>query len=324
MKKFIIKCSIAIIFIFFLLVGVDYLISIGLQKSNDYRFQAWSDIMKDNVDADVLFLGNSRAAMHFDVEAFDSILGCKSYNFGKFGLPIYLTMYPFLYYRELCKDLPKYIILNIDYLSFGDGHTAVNLPEISPYILDATLRNKILQNEDWFANNMFSNMYIPFYRYYGYNDEIILGMQSLLKMSPKKTQSVRGFMPAPNDNRKADFSNVTLATNVYNRKITPWATQWIETEILQWCKDNDIQVILVHTPIYEYNTQRKHVTHISEFDSVLNYYITQYNLSYLDYSNDSLSFNAHNFSDLVHLKHHAATQFTIKLAHDLDSLGIIR
>ena len=55
MKKFILRILYVFVGSCVFLVLLDLIVSKGLQQSKDYRFQVWTDIMQDSINADVIF-----------------------------------------------------------------------------------------------------------------------------------------------------------------------------------------------------------------------------------------------------------------------------
>lgn len=259
--------------------------------------------------------------MHFDVEAFDSVLNCRSYNFGRQGLTGNLTVYPFLVFKEKTNNLPKILIYNVDYLTFPEGKFPwmQNLPQIAPYIGDKVLRNRVLSNDEWFDTK---EMYLPFYRYLGYTDDILEGLSSfcLNKKVSIDEQSKRGYHPLVSNGKSPNLDDMV---NLRNFDVSKSNVQIVEEEVIRWAVEHNIKVLLVHAPMYCYNIHEQQVRSMDEYKNVIRNWVDKYDLIYLNYSHDVMSYDASYFVDLVHMNKDAAKKFTVRLANDLESLGII-
>lgn len=78
MKRFLCKLLIFSAILYVLAWGLDYVISKGLLKMEDYRFMPWNEMMKGNIDADIVIMGNSRGFSHFEPWTIDSICGMRT------------------------------------------------------------------------------------------------------------------------------------------------------------------------------------------------------------------------------------------------------
>ena len=104
MKRFLIKTTIFLLITFGLAWALDYTISKGLLKMEDYRFMSWSDMLEGDINADVIILGNSRGLSHFEPWTIDSICGTKTYCLGLGGYPINVEL---LKYHCYLLHIPK-------------------------------------------------------------------------------------------------------------------------------------------------------------------------------------------------------------------------
>jgi lysophospholipase L1-like esterase len=84
---------------------------------------------------------------------------------------------------------------------------------------------------------------------------------------------------------------------------------------LRYCKENDIQVILVFTPLYikatDYTADKEEVMQIYHSFS------EKYNIPFLDYSHDPLCYDTIYFHNAMHLNKKGAELFSLKLANDI-------
>ena len=86
-------------------------------------------------------------------------------------------------------------------------------------------------------------------------------------------------------------------------------------QYLQFCNNNNIQVILTYTPEY-YNAHEITKNRKEEFD-LYRYFAKKYNCIFLDYSSDSLCYNSKYFYNSQHLNKEGSEVFSKRLAVDL-------
>ena len=83
-----------------------------------------------------------------------------------------------------------------------------------------------------------------------------------------------------------------------------------------------IDIVFVSSPIYVGATEK--VENLSDFYDFRKRFSEKYDIPVLDYIYDSISYDTAYFYNATHLNKTGAELFTIKLCHDLDSLGILQ
>ena len=89
-------------------------------------------------------------------------------------------------------------------------------------------------------------------------------------------------------------------------------------QFLKDTKENNIKVILIYTP--EYIDGQKFVKNRNEILKIYKNFTKKYNLSFLDYSNNNLSFRKDLFYNSSHLNKIGSEIFTKILSSDLKAL----
>ena len=87
------------------------------------------------------------------------------------------------------------------------------------------------------------------------------------------------------------------------------------------CRKDSILVVLIHSPF-----ERRGFEKIQNNDDMLNLFrdiAYRHGIPFLDYTNDLICYDTLNFYNAMHLNSHGADIYSAKLAHDLDSLGLI-
>ena len=118
MRKFIIKSLGLGLLILSFAIALDYMISMGLRRTDCYRYQVFNEIFKDNLDYDMLIMGNSRGFSHFNPRIIDSICHVNSYNLGLGGYPINAQVSEYHCYKAH-NGIPKTIVQQVDFMTLN-------------------------------------------------------------------------------------------------------------------------------------------------------------------------------------------------------------
>ena len=90
---------------------------------------------------------------------------------------------------------------------------------------------------------------------------------------------------------------------------------------LDECRREQIQVVFVIAPYYIGATRK--IEDLDGWYSMISAIAEPFDVPILDYTYDSLSYDTTYFYNASHLNREGAALFTQKLAHDLDSLGLV-
>ena len=184
MKKFVCKW---ILFIVCMLV-VDYAFGILFDYLRNHAKGGPTlndTYVSKNCDADILVLGSSRAAHHYDPDILDSI-GGKAFNGGMDGMGIVLGLGRYLLCAE--KHVPKVVIYEItpefDYMVYGNNPSKY-LHYLRPYYKNASIKAIFDRLESRFEQlKMVSNIYCN-------NSKLLANIGDFII----KRENVRGFYP---------------------------------------------------------------------------------------------------------------------------------
>lgn len=320
MKVFIKKALIYIIILIICAIGLDWMISDGLRKVDSFIYQPWTYIKQGSHYHDVLILGNSRAQGHIDPAILDSICLCNSYNLGIEAYHMNMHLLKYDYYLQN-NSKPQNIIYQVDLATIHRPpiKRGSNSEQFLPLFYEKYWR-------DLFADLGYNtlDLYCPLYRYFGYHTAIRQGLLECLGIKHFTVNpSSKGFKGwnmmmdqrhIPDDLLQIDMSN-TFTTN---RQDFIVFENFIKT-----CKKANITVLLVYSPIYE--KVEKQLTDRETFEKYMHEVADKYNVVYLDYTkNLEFCSNKSYFSSPGHLNLLGAEVFTTKLAHDIDSLGLLK
>lgn len=308
MKKFIgISLFLAAI-IYGINFGMDILISNKFQHNTNRKYVGWNEIIHQQLNADIVIMGSSRAWVQYNPFVLDSILSINSYNLGIDGSNINRQITKYNVYAHYQNSIPKCILINIDYVSTLFCGTGYEREQFFPMMIDPYLRKEICQVEPF----SFPELYIPIYRYTTYK-----GLYLVLKEASYNGMSIyKGYQgqeslwngEAYNDMEIFHFQPDERALEMFN-------------DFLRERQSEGIQIIFCYAPIYSGLTEK-----VDNMEEVYNIYETlsqRFQIPIIDYNYDKMCSDTTLFYNATHLNKKGAEIFSVKLAHDLDSLGII-
>lgn len=211
MKVFIKKALIYIIILIACAIGLDWIITRGLQRVDDFIYEPWTYIQKGNHNHDVLILGNSRAQGHIHPAILDSICNCDSYNLGIEAYLMNMHVFKYNYYLQY-NQKPRLIIYQVDLATIHQSEIkqGSNSEQFLPLFYDKYWRERFLN----LGYNLY-DLYCPLYRYFGYHSAIRHGIMEGLGLKHfELNQACKGFKGW---NEDMVFSNVQVEIEQINR-----------------------------------------------------------------------------------------------------------
>lgn len=317
MKRFLIKTSIIGFIIYCAAWAVDYTISRGLYQMDDYRFTSWREIQSEDINADLVILGNSRGYSHFEPWTIDSVCGLSAYCLGLGGYPINVELLKYNLYRAH-NVIPKYIVQQVDYYTMNvlQAPHQHQSEQFLPLIYDREIRSDLSR-----VGYTWKDLYLPLYRYWGYQQVIKNGLIECLGLKHYVDQPTR----LGHHYERGVWNGTELARmDTVVAKMDTTAMRIFEEYMAASYKEG-IKVILVNSPTYVgANNKTKGLEQVNAyFDSIASVYNTvywNYNENY-DLCNDTA-----NFCVSVHMNPEATHRFSVDFAEDLkgylDSLGM--
>lgn len=308
MKRFIIKISIFLAVVYAAAWGLDSTISKGLYEMDDYRFISWREIISGEINADMVIMGNSRALSHFEPWTIDSVCGLNSYNIGLGGYPINVEQ---MKYNLYCAHnvRPKYIVQQVDYytlkiLSAPHQHQS---EQFLPLVYDLSIRPDLKR-----IGYTWKDLYIPLYRYWGYQMVIKNGLLERLGIKHYITDPSR----LGHHYERGQWDGTELAKmDTIHAAMDTSAIRLFE-EYLQQCDHDGIKVILVNSPTYVGANQK--TNGLENIDAYFDSIASAYNTVYWNYNVDyPLCNDTANFCVSVHMNPEATHHFSIDFANDL-------
>jgi hypothetical protein len=238
---------------------------------------------------DVVILGSSRANNHFVAEMFED-KGLKTFNYGMTGGQFFeanLLLKLMIERKYKIKNviLEADLNLSIDYQA--EGVSAKFLPYLP---VSETIKKKFEKGQDF--RELY---YIPFYRYIKFETRIGI-REAFFTLIHKKSSWLNHNGYYPLLNQKGNMKNDI-------RKLNPLAHNKYYEQIKQICKDNNINLIAVMTPMCE-NTKG-----INYFDKVQKLYPEIHNY-------ENVVVEDRFFSSCGHLNNTGARLFTARIVKD--------
>jgi len=310
MRKFVLRIILFCLVPLVLLIPLSMIVDKGLQKSRHFYFSEWNDLYAGRIQADMLFMGSSRAWVHFSPQIFDSAYHLNSYNLGLDGTTVDMQLERFhIYLRHNRK--PRYIIQEVGL------HTAIlrqkELPQYAqllPYLSDTAIW-RIYKKQ--YENASLAERYFPLFKY---NNQLPLIKEGILSFlgrgtAATKYKGYRGQLLSWD----SSFSNfVRDNPRGYALSIDSTAID-IFKDYLKWCKEQDVKIILVYAPSY-YEAGR-YITNLSDIKNLISDIAAEYDVPYLDYTENYLDSNKRYFYNSQHLNKEGAEIFSRMVVRDI-------
>ena len=293
MKKFLLKTGLFLAFV----VVADLAFNKAMSwiaprvKGGEY---GRDNYISNEVDADLLIFGSSRAECHYNAQMIEDSLGIISYNCGQTGHSVFLNYARLLMIKE--RHHPKIIIYDIaagfDLLTDNDNYKDMSFLKLH-YDRDG-ISDIICDIAPLERYKMLSGMY-------KYNSNFLQLL--LVWLHPVSDAGIKGFRPYKNSN------DVWLTPPP---KRTEWAYDSLKISYLNKIIEStrDSKLYFVVSPLWQgMNT---------EIMKPAKEMCAKYNISFIDFSNDPKYVeNTKLFKDYAHLNATGADEFTKDLIHEL-------
>lgn len=310
MKRFVKKVFIYCLVLFAFAFCVDYHISHYLRYNKSREFKAWGDLYNQQLSSEVVINGSSRAWLQYNPIVLDTILNTSSFNLGIDGSGINRQILKYYVYCKRQNTLPKLIIQNLEFATMAQTAGYEREQFFPMFIFD----RKSMEQFSRFENFSFFEKYLPCYRYIGY---------------PQLAQSAFWLNHL--------YYGDSLVKGYYGRNITWDGTEYNKIENIDYSQDpvalkmfdgflNDVtgkgtKVLFVYAPIYIGVTKK--IADIKSMNEMYDTLAKKYNIPILDYSYNSICYDTAYFYNATHMNKKGSELFSVKLAHDIDSLGIL-
>lgn len=254
-------------------------------------------------EIDVVFLGSSHSYCTFDPDILDEKMGCNTIQIGSGSL----DLVPLSYYVQEVFQYQTPCLIVIEAYSFcdkrvpGEGGQGID-SEVSRDNAMKAMRwgkNRIKGNLDMFGRKAALKKMLPFWDNHA-------NWQNLEYMETRLRYLIRPNVADSEDRYEKSQSVMSEKTAKAYYDMKPVTTQWEMREdqkeafhtIMEICRQNETQVILVMAPIYK--EWRSHVNYESRHSQIQEL-ADEYGVQFLDYNDkelyDSLNINEKHFRD---------------------------
>lgn len=284
---------------------IQYKIDNAAQHSYASPYSSFNYIHNDTLNADIVVFGNSRAQCHYFGNMLDTLLGVDCYNLG-------LSGYSFDYQYNLQilpyikkNTIPRLLILEVGPQAFFRHWNDDFRKEFLPYLNNKYFKFylDVCEEVSW------KDRILPI-KYYGWGINELFAIYHSTQAGSKYKDC---FTPIKINNYTNNFLDTTYALE-HNDIIIQYFTDCINI-----CEEKDLSLLLVCSPMHKGDFYDK--CRMNEFWQLIDSLAP--NIPKLDYS---LMFGSDTtyFAESTHLNMLGAEIFTTKLAHDIDSLGLLK
>lgn len=293
----------------FISAVTDIAVTRIIRNSKTRIIVAWEDIVKSNINADIIVLGSSRADCGYNPAIFEEILEKKCYNLAMYGKTVDMDIMRYNLYKQYAHKRPSIIIWDVFHNTFCYSGRWMD-EQFTPYIFHKDVWNSICNNRH---NYCYSDRFIPLLRYWKRTGIFQYALHNTFDTCVYNGYCAQSYLWDQNkltdlkriENKSIECSyNDTLITDFNNKLI----------EIKKDCKN----VILVYSPLY-FDGQSK----IKDLDNLVSFYAQlaeKNDCVFLNYLDHPICKDSTLFHNAEHLNSCGADVFSEILAHDLDSI----
>ncbi len=283
-----------------LLYAARYLHYRGLLRQQQGYYAKYSTCFFKENHFNVLFLGSSRAEMHYNTALFDSITGLNSFNLSLAGATPQVAFAAFKAYL-LHSRAPDYMVYEVDYHALK--HRSRGIKEFNNYF--PFLQNPVLLQEFNAIDRRMKHFY--------YNPCFSFPYTGFKNLST----SLHGWLGIPNSTDSLYYKGYFkeqrrpplnfIPEKKYYAFINPTDRSYLDSIILL-CRQNSIKLCLASSPVFgggavELANKKQMISQLKNIAGI-------HHLQYFDLSSLPFCNNRHLFIDHYHLNYRGALKFT--------------
>lgn len=307
--------------IFFGLISayiMQFIADAGLKKIENSIFQDWDRLLGGKLNSDIIILGSSRSFVSLNPNILEKTTNLSTYNLS-FNAGSYNLQN--LKYKAYLKNNtpPKIIIQNIDMAHFTESN---RIP--APYQFIPFLDNKNLQSGlVCYFDEYLLKTSLPLYKYNSEHRLLLKGIQSFFGRTYILFPTQKGFS-SKNISFKRDSSNIERLKSLEKESInqTKYSKGIISIEnLVDTPKISQTLVVLIWLPEYSERLELNKELRLYLKNQVKKIVADNKSAVFIDYSNDSISFDRKYFYDTFHLNKEGAQLMSKKLADTLKAIN---
>lgn len=295
MKKFIKKLVLFCILASIIAYCTDFIFS-KLNQPSGYM-KGWQDIYANNINADLLVFGSSRAQKSFNPKIIEDLLPISCYNLGLINARMQIDYLRLLEYLRVCSQKPKYVTLEIDFFTFGMQQSLSNHWQLFPYML---FNNNHYHCTNFMTGYNYFDYFVPLVRYSGYSSTII--KNSILE----DETFYKGFIPI----------DTYMTKDIVEQQKSFWKEE-IQAdsikinylyEFINTCKSYGIKLNFVFIP--QFQDIEKGLIGYDSISNMIKNIAKINNIPFGDFSKPQFNDDTTYFYDMRHLNSRGADKFT--------------
>ncbi len=269
------------------------------------EFPTWNAIIEGKVNSDILIYGSSRAWVQVNPSLIRDSLNSTAFNLGIDGHNFYLQN---LRHKMLLEfnSSPKIIIHIVDISTFQKTDELYNSDQFLPYML---WNSNIKKATSTYKGFNFLDYYIPLLRYYGKTEAIKVFIKLIIKPQSNAIERIYGYQ-GQNKTWNSDFKKAKEKLDHIQVVLDTCLISKFNNYLID-CKSKGIKVLLIHPP--EYIRSQSFIKNRDDVISLFKDFEERLDVSFYDFSDNSISYNRNNFYNTTHLNQNGSELFTNKI-----------
>ena len=267
------------------------------------------------MDADLIINGSSKALVQVSPFILDSILKSNSYNLGLDGTSFIPQKLQYDLFRKY-NHKPELVIQIVSHSTLVKSQALSGAVKFAPY-LDNTEVEDVTRRYVSFSNY---DYLLPLIKYSGDPSAIVNGILNFIGLDAKKDSRYKGYLEK---DVAWDYSFEKFIETNENGILIHLDSTSIDLfeKYIAKCKEDRVNIVLVYPPTY-FESQN-YIVNLTDIIAYYNNVSTEYQVPFLNYSKNEISFLKKYFYNSQHLNKKGAELFSERLALDLDSLKLM-
>jgi hypothetical protein len=267
-----------------------------------------NSIMTGQVNASVLVSGSSRAMYHYDVRIIEEQTGQSAYNIGRDGTKLHEQLALLRLYLKHNRP-PQFLIQNVDITAFQPNDDITDPKQYVAWLSDPDIYGPLASQKRYYMAYKMSPLFALAAT--GGMRDAVLG---LLRVNADGKSEYKGYSPQ-RLSWNEDFSRFqVLHPEGLSWKIDPAKKHNLE-ELLELCRKNKIQVVLVYSP--DFHETQKFFRNRNETQETFREIADRFQVAFWDYSKDPICNDVSYFYNSQHMNVRGASLFSTSLARRL-------
>lgn len=263
----------------------------GLLKQNKGYYGKYTQIFTWENHHDVIFLGSSRAEMHYNCRLFDSLTGKNSFNLSMAGASPQVAHALLKVYLEKSSP-PKLLFYEVDILSLKNKEAAIfNFPNFFPYLSIPSVRREFASIDARMAHFHMN----PFYSLpYSGIENINTSVHGWLNI-PTKTERLyyKGYF---DENTQPPLDYLPVKQEWHS--ISERSRNYMDS-IVNLCNKKQITIFLISSPIFAGG--KLNMFNKKALCESVKSFAKRHSVGYLDFSSLPFCANRNLFIDHEHM-----------------------